>query len=269
MEIYWQCRFENPPKKITVGQKLTMFCDGEEGINLTKPLYIEFLKEQHKHSLSILKTFKIEEHFLALEVTPYRTGSFHHPFKITDGKQSLLIKDFSFSVQSVLKSQKESAQGPFGPFPALLPSWYKPACLLICIFLIISFSVFCYRFLKRRKLIQKILQRKSYLTPSKSFVIGLRKSQTEPIQAIKNLEQLFKTFLEDRFLIPARNHQTERIMKNLKKYHIQIYKKAGQNIHQVLNELSSANRKSADNKIFFELKKLCQNTVFLLDQKRR
>ena len=267
MENYWQCNLNNPPKTITVGQKLIMVCDGEKKINLTKPLQIEFLEEQHKHSLSILKTFKIEDHFLALEVAPYRTGSFNHPFKITDGKQSLLIKDLSFSVQSILKDQK--AQGPFGPFPAPFPSWYKPAWLLIFVFLIMGFGIFCYRLLKRKKFIQKILQRKTYLTPSKSFVIGLRKPQKDPIQAIKNLEQLFKTFLEDRFYIPARGHQTEQIMKNLKKYQIHAYKKEGQNIRQTLNELSSINKRNADNKTFFELKKLCQNIVFLLDHKRK
>ena len=227
--------------------------------------------EKHNYSLHVLKILNKEDHFLALEVTSYRTGEFKSPFIITDGEQSLVIEDFSFAVHSVLKAEKQQPkpQSPFGPFNPPLPLWYLTitifsfSCLAVCLF------IFLTRLFKRKKYIQKILNRNNHLNPSKAFILGLRKLKTESIQPIKNLEQLFKIFLEDLFFIPAVDQTTKQIMKNLKKHNYSVHKKEGQHLRQVLNELSCVNQKTIDKKTFFKLKKVCQKIVFLLDDKRK
>ena len=271
MENKWQCQFKKPPKQITVGQKLLMLCEGDTASNVKPPLRIEFLDKQQLYSLHVLKTLKQEENFLALEVSSYRTGEFNSPFIITDGKKELFIEGFSFSVQSVLNETKQPAQphGPFGPFKFSLPLWYWFSISMSLVFLFLCIFIFLNRLLKRKKFIQKVLKRKAYLSPSKFFTIGLRKQKENSFNSLKDLENLFKIFLEDLFFIPAINQTREQIMRNLKKYQYQVYKKEGQNLRQALNEFSSLQGKTIDNKSFFKLKKICQDIAFLLDKKKR
>ena len=267
----WQCSFNKPPEKITVGQKLLLLCRGDKAVSFKDSLRIEFLDNSQLYSLHILKALKKEDHFLALEVSSYRTGKFNSPFIITDGEKKLLIEGFSFSVQSVLSETKKPVQphGPFGPFKPPLPLWYLSAMTLVFLGLMSCLFIFFNRFLKRKNLIQKILKRKTYLSPVKFFILSLRKYKKDTPDAIENLERSFKIFLEDLLFLPAVNKTNEQIMNFLKRYHRQFYKKEGQKIRQVLNELSSLQHNAKDKKTFSKLKKICQETVFLLEKSRR
>ena len=271
METKWQCQFKDPPKSITVGDKLLLLCDGEARKNLQKPIRIEFLDGKRNYSLHVLKTLRTEERFLALEVTSYQTGAFNHPFKITDGKQSLVIDNLSFAVQSVLKETKKQPKphGSFGPFKPPLPIPHLTAILLTLLFATGAFLIFLNRAIKRKKYIQKILNRKTYFNPSKSFILGLRQKTKNSDYSGQKLEELFKQFLEDLFFIPAIDKTTEQIMKSLKQYHFPVYKKEGPDLRQLLNELSSLNQKTKFKKTFHKMKKVCQDMVFLLDNQRK
>lgn len=273
MKNDWQCRFKNPPKEITVGQKLILLCEGEEKTAFKNPIHIDFLDKSQNYSLYVLRTLNQEEHFIALEVTSYRTGEFKNPFIITDGEQKILIEDFSFSVQSVLgaKTGSAQAQGPFGPFTPPFHFWHLTAVIFSVLCLGICSLLFLNRLFKRKKYIQKILDRKNYLQASKSFIINLRKKDIDSGDYPKILERLFRVFLEDCFFIPAVNQTNKQIMKSLKKYQHLVYKKEGQNILQVLNELTDLNKKNelnqkiADRRNILKIKKICQKMVFLLD----
>ena len=76
----------------------------------------------------------------------------------------------------------------------------------------------------------------------------------------------FRVFLEDCLFIPAVNQSHRDIIKNLKKYQLALYKKEGANIRQILNEFSEAQKEKMDKKAYFELKKLCQKLVFLIEE---
>ena len=264
----WQCYFKRVPDKITVGDSLSLLCDGETQLGLTEPVKIEFLDKKHDYSLVVLETLKKEDYFLALKVAPYRTGRFKQSFYITDGKKKLQIDNVSFEVQSVLTKQEAKPYGPFGPFKLKPDLWYAFGVGFSIIVLAFFTSLFIYRFFKRKKFVQSVLNRQSHLNPSKFFVINLRKEQKDLSQSTKYLERLFKTFLEDCLFIPAVNQSHRQIIKNLKKYHSSLYKKKGVNIRQILNEFLSVNTNNLDRKTYFELKKLCQKLVFLLDEKK-
>lgn len=270
MENKWQCNFNKPPEQITVGQKLVMLCKGDQALSFNDPVRIEFLDNKQIYSLQVLKTLKKEDHFLALEVVSYRTGKFKSPFIITDGEKSLVIENFSFSVQSVLNKTKQPIKphGPFGPFKPPLPLWYLSTMILTLCFFTACIFIFLHRFFKRRKFIQKVLSRKTHLNPSKFFILNLRKQKKDSPHSLKILENLFKTFLEDLFFIPAVNQTNEQIMKSLKRYEYKIYKKEGQKINQILNEFSSLKQNTKNNKTFLKLKQVCQEMVFLLDTKK-
>ena len=271
MKNNWICQFQNSPKKITVGQKLIMLCEGEESISFNQPVHIQFLDKKQAYSLHVLKTLNTKEKgFLALEVTSYRTGEFKKPFILTDGNQKILIKDFSFSVQSLLNETKKSPQvhGPFGPFKPPIHLWYLSTISISFIFLFSCLCIFLYRLFNRKTFIKTILRRNTYTNSSKSFILGLRKQKNTPLESLKQLEFLFKTFLEDHFFIPAIKESNKQILKNLKRHQKAIYKKEGQTVFQILNEFSSLNTKSIDRNNFLKLKKVCQQTVFLLDKKK-
>ncbi|MCZ0932985.1 MAG: hypothetical protein OXJ52_07525 [Oligoflexia bacterium] len=264
----WQCYFKRAPNKITVGDSLNLLCDGDSKLDLTEPVKIEFLDKKQDYSLVVLKTLKREDYFLALQVTPYRTGRFEQSFYITDGKNKLQIDNLSFEVQSVLTKKEAMPYGPYGPFKLKPDLWYVFGIGLSLIVLTFFASLFAYRFFKRKKFAQSVLNRPSHLNPSKFFVVNLRKEQKDLIQSLKYLEHLFKIFLEDCLLIPAVNQSQGQIMKNLKKYHPSLYKREGANIRQVLNEFLAIDKGSLDRKTYFDLKKVCQKLVFLLDERK-
>ena len=261
----WQCFFKDAPKQITVGDTLNLFCDGETPLKLKSPIKIEFLDNSHDYSLVVLDTLKREDYFLALKTAPYRTGSFEQSFYITDGENKLQIDNLSFEVQSVLTQQSAQPYGPYGPF-RLNPDLLYMIGFGLCVFVLVFLSfLFFYRFLKRKRFVQSVLKRPAHLNPSKFFVLGLRKEQKDLIQSVGYLGSLFKAFLEDCLFIPAVDKSNKQIIKNLKKYHPFIYKQEGANIRQILNELSTAN-KNLDKKSYFEIKKLCQKLVFLIEE---
>ena len=183
----WQCYFKNVPNPITVGDSLNLLCDGETPIRLKEPLRIGFLDKKYDHSLVVLETLKKEDHFLALKVASYRTGPFNHSFFITDGENQIQIDNLSFEVQSVLTKKEVKPYGPYGPFKLKPDLWYVLGFGLSLIVLAVFTVLFSYRFFKRNKFIQSVLNRKSYVKPSKFFAINLRKEQN-------NLSQSLKTF---------------------------------------------------------------------------
>ena len=269
MENKWQCQLNPLPKQITVGQKLNLFCKGERAVSFKQPLSIRLKEEGLPYSLHILKTIKNKENLLILEVTSYRTGLFNSPFFISDGEKKVLVENLSFPVQSVLPESKQaiSPHGAFGPFKDPLPLWYWLSLSLSFVFLAVCMALFIRRLWKRKRFLQKVISRKTYLHPSKFFVRGLRKKEEDSQNYTKYMEDLFKTFLEDLFFIPAVNTDHKKIMKNLKKQHIQIYKKEGEAIRQVLNEFFALQDKSPNKQNLKKIKKLCQDTVFRLDEK--
>lgn len=267
MKGQWQCRLKNPPKTINVGDKLIMLCEGDKPSGLTSPLYLDPLKGD-PYFLLPFETLNVEEHFLAMRIVSYQTGEFNSPFIITDGKQELLIKDgLSFSVQSVLPAgETHQSIGPIGPFSSPKPSNLSLLLMLIVIFCVLCGILLClvlgvWRFLKRRAFIQKIVLRNQYLNPEKAFILALKQSK-QLNQTV--LDRLFKTFLENRFFIPAQNRKLKKILKALKKEHPSIYKKEGAFISRILNELSPAPA-PLDKESFLKLKKLVQEAVSYLN----
>ena len=267
MEQKWNCQFNSPPKSITVGEKLTLLCHGEQSLPLKDSIRIVSLDKKPLYSLYVLKTLKKKASFLTLEVASYRTGVFNSPFFITDGEQNLMVKNLSFAVKSVLKKPKEETEpyGPFGPFNPALPLWYIFVGIVILSCLIACISVFFYRIFKRKKFILTLLKRKTYLNPSKFFILHLRQEKTN---SIKRLEFLFKTFLEDFLKIPAIQKSSKQIMKNIKRHRYQMYKTQGQNLHQILKEFSNREKDITDKSTFLKLKQMCMDFIFLLEDKK-
>ena len=268
MASNWYCSFKDTPNSLTVGDTLSLLCSGETPIKFKEPLSLKFLDKKQDYSLVILETLKKEDYFLALKVSSYRTGDFKGSFYITDGKNQIQIDNLSFKTQSILTKKEVKPYGPYGPFRLKPDFWYVLSFGLSLTFLAVFALLFFYRFFKRNKFIQLVLNRKSYEKPSKFFAFNLRKEQSDLRESLKHLEMSFKVFLEDCLFIPAVNQSYKDIIKNLKRYQSAFYKKEGANIRQILNEFSSAKTNQIDKKAYFELKKLCQKLVFLIEESK-
>jgi len=261
MEKTWFCTLKEDHKSITVGDKLTLNCKGEA---LERPFKNQSLSLQTKkdHSLVLLKSLQTGKDSLSLQVTSYRTGIFEPPFLITDGMQSLKVNNLSFEVQSLLTEKDSKAHPAFGPFLTQNP-YFLFSVFFGCLFFSIL-ALFFYRFLKRTFFVKRLLKKRSTKSPSQTFVLSLRKEEEDRDKAVFDLEKNFKIFLEARLLINAKTQKS--IMKELKKYQAQIFKKYGLNIKQLLQEFEQKDEITWNHKSFIKLKKLSQELVFLIEE---
>ena len=264
MEKTWFCQIKSSAESITVGTPLDLFCNGE---SLDTPLEadklsIQFLKTQPDYSLLLLKSLKTEKNFLALKVTSYRTGFFQSPFYITDGEQSIKVENLSFQVQPLLTAKDKTAHPAFGPFLIKTPYSLISVFFISCFFILLG--LFFYRFLKRTLFVRRIFKRRASLLPSKAFILRLR--QEKESCNVLSLEKNFKAFLEEQLLIPVESQGTEKIMKNIKKYHPRLYQKSGLRIKQLLKEFLDRGQSEGIEKTYRKLKKMSQDLVFLIEE---
>ena len=257
------CSLKNSLQPITVGDPLVLVCKGAFSWDFKHPLFIEL--EDPDYSLVVLKTLKQEDSVVELLVTSYRTGLFAKNFRIGDGEQFLTVNDLSFEVQSVLSAQDKNPAPAFGPFKSagdsfvLLISWFFLLCVFSCIL------VFGYRFFKRKNFIAKVIKRRKSLNPAKNFIWNLRKEPKKTEKKIHHLENSFKFFLEDYFLIPAIHQKNATILKQLKHYHSKLKGEPLRKIQSLLYEFSHWDKESKDSH-YIQLKKICKGVVFSLQE---
>ena len=263
MEKTWFCQLKKREGPITVGDLLILNCEGDV---LETPLQKESLslQTQMNHSLVLLEPLKVEPHALSLKVTSYRTGLFESAFYITDGQQFVRAEGLQFQVQSLLTEKDQK------PYPGLGPFVQKNSSVLFSVFFLSCFvllsCLFFYRFFKRTQFVKNILKKRKSSQPSKTFVIQLRKEKPNLKDQVVYLENNFKVFLEEQLLIPVQSKSRQKIMKNIKIYHPRIYKKLGLRIDQLLKEFSVTESLDLDYKNFFQLKKISQDIVFLIEE---
>ena len=205
MNNTWFCEFKKAPKKITVGTKLHLACEGETPLPLKDNLRIEFPDKKDLYKLHVLKTLYKEKNYVDLEVTSYRSGPFQGSFKVTDGTNSFFVENFSFSVDSVLSQTKQISKphGPFGPWREPFPFWYIPSWIVTLILFFTLGFVVLNRFLKRKNFLEHVEKRIRKRRPSKVFIKALRKEDNESPEFVKEMEGLFRSFLENLFFYPC------------------------------------------------------------------
>ena len=261
----WTCALKNPPEKITVGDRLIISCEGETPVPLKGDLQIIFPKKEDAYRLRVLKTLHAEDSYADMEAAPYRTGSFQGSFIVTDGARGFTAEGFSLSVDSVLPEgagQAKKPHGPFGPWKEPLPLWYAAGWIFavslgaILIFLILR------RFFKRLRFIKKAKLRAGGRQPSKLFVKALRRSRP----SLKNLENLFKDFLENLCLIPARNRSPEQIMSDLKKYRPELHKRHGPALQRIFNEFEAFRNSPPPAAAASQIERSCCRLAFQLEE---
>ena len=262
----WNCATTEKLEKLTVGKKFTISCKGSEPLIFNENIKIIFPQKKDSYRLYVLKTLKKKPQSLDLQVVSYRTGIFDMPFVITDGENSVSTEGLFFSVESVL-SNNSKPHPPFGPWQNPWPLWYLSAWGL-SFFLLLAASFFFGRiFFKRKSFIEKINYRRGTNSPSKNFAKNLRKKDTADPEYIKKLEKLFKIFLEELLLIPARKKNPSVILRSLKKYNKILHKSHGKKLETLLNEMEEFKNKKIEETLSWEIQRNSLNLAFELEER--
>jgi hypothetical protein len=274
------CQIEIPKVKglddgaLTVGRKFLLNCKGPfatqlkpETIKNLKPenLQIQFAEKQSPYSLKILNNQFLTPEDLQLEVTSYTVGPFPaEPLKIKIGEETLELNGVHFEVHTVIE-KKDAAVEPYGPV-ALSMAWPMAvwlAALLLILFISAVVGLRIRRHWQRKSLLEELRQHDSALSPlaevhkqyrqwrrEKSFFYGVMAPTESLPDFLKDLESSLRLFLTRTFKVPALQWNDRLILKDIQKYHPEIYLQWGKDLRRLLAEMSKAreakNLKSQD-----------------------
>ncbi len=244
----------------TVGELFDLKCKGES-ISLN-PDQVKIKLEKNSYALKILKAETSPQGDWIFHVVSYQVGDYSKEeqlFEVTDGVNSLTLKNIRFQVNSVQDPQNPQKEpfGPYGPFVTPFP-WIAIYILIGIVSLSLLFGIL--KWWRRRKVKAQWNRMKSYdkpISPSTEYYGIIRKLERQidfefkfklTPEQVQNLSQelanAFKIFIVRQFQIPA----TELNAKDI----IELYKikwswKGSEHVHNLavlLNEMSKIKKNS-------------------------
>lgn len=154
MASKWSCQFAEDVNAVTVGQVMTLACDGE-GVTLDPATTRLVAVSQPEHTVKLIKA-EIENTKAQIQFVSYRVGEHKDvSLVLTDDKNFLEANPVSWTVKSVIDPQNPEAMKPFdsyGPWRISWPIWY----FVVLAILIVAIGFSLYRsvqiYLKNKKL---------------------------------------------------------------------------------------------------------------------
>lgn len=263
--------------EITVGRDFILHCQGEWPASLdVEKINLNLLPEQQ--FLLKLRKFEFRDRDSAdLYVVSYVAGKMEIPeLTLSAGEQTVSLGRLQFEVvSSIQEPAVDSAPeagtqatppqpqpfGPIGPAWIAWPIVYSLLLAALVTFLVSYFGVMIFRRQQRKRLLLEIADHDSALEPAQKFFQELRKlNRTSPLfyssedaiqkilrqdrekYALEALEQIngaLRLYLAREFKIPAFQWRDAAILKDLKKYHRNIYKKHGASLAVILKQLGA------------------------------
>lgn len=255
-----------PDGVITVGRHFILECQGEFPKNFKPEIWpIEFAENQNPHSLKILSANFLTPEKLQLEVTSYLPGAQQfQPLKFKSGEEKVDLGKVNFEVQSVIQKQEAQVE-PFGPM-ALAMSWPLTLWLTLGLILVLLATLVGLKlrtYFQRKNLIEDLRKHDSALSPlaevhkayrlwrrEKAFFYDEEVAAETLSEFQKEVDQAFRLFLTRTFKVPALKWTDRKILKDVKKYHPEIFESDGLELKKLMLEMSKAslakNLKSRD-----------------------
>ncbi|MFV8258890.1 hypothetical protein ACNQKP_13870 [Bdellovibrio bacteriovorus] len=264
-----QCKAEIPAveglkdNELTVGREFLLVCDGEFPRDLQQEKLHFVLKPEQKYQIKLLG-FEFRSPTLAdIKATAYTAGNI--PFEnlqLSDGVQTLDLGPIQYGVTSVLppppqnpgeQPVKQEPYGPIGPASIGVPMlyWGILAAFLGVIALIAITKI--YRVIQRRNMLERLREHDSALTPLSEFHQNYRRLQrANPVffgkdakkeeieQVLVETNKMFKLFLTRQFRVPALEWSERLVIKDIKKYHRNVYVEAGEGLLKLFHEYQHA-----------------------------
>ncbi|MGE5086862.1 MAG: hypothetical protein ACM3MG_11215 [Bacillota bacterium] len=266
-----QCKVEIPnvpglkENELTVGREFLLVCDGEFPKNLAQDKLQLVLKPEQKYSIN-LRGFEFRSSTQAdIKITSYTPGPVQFEnLQLTDGVQTVDLGPVSYKLESVIPPQQPPAPGqqpvkvepygPIGPMTISVPSlyWTILASVIGLVILVIATKVF--RIVQRRNMIERLKEHDSALSPLSQFHQSLRRMQRENtvffggapkaediVLCLDETRSMLKLYITRRYKIPALEWGPRLILKNLKKYHPNVYQDTGTELEKLMKEFVHAN----------------------------
>jgi hypothetical protein len=241
---------------LTVGTVFTLACEG--ALPKLKSDKLAFrLDEADKYKLQLL-SFEQNDNKALFKVTSYKAGEHHlKKVQLLDGDTAVILGDFDFTVESVLKKEeaKPEPYGPIGPMMLSLPWWYYG--LWAAFFLALAFWIFrrVKRRLEKKKLIEEINAFGSSLSPYHFFTQSVRRflreysffTQPDSLVALEErqkvleeMEKTYRIFIGRSFQVPALQWREDVFLKDIRKRYPGLFAEKGDEMKKIFHEYERA-----------------------------
>lgn len=269
----YQCKVEIPQvaglndNELTVGREFMLVCDGEFPKTLQQDKLQFVLPPEAKYSIHLMG-FEFRSPTQAdIKVTSYTAGA---PVKfenlqITDGTETLDLGQIQYQLVSVLppppppsgkpgeQAPKQEPFGPIGPMKIPVPMMYWAILAGVIGLFVLVLMTKIFRSVQRRKIIERLKEHDSALSPLAEFHQRFRRMQREntvffggtpksddiPL-ALDDTRHMLKLYITRRYKIPALEWSPRLILKDLKKYHPKVYQETGVELEKLVKEFLHA-----------------------------
>ena len=255
MTPLWTCQAVLPEQPLTVGQKYTVECRGEQVAWSNKELNL-VIPETQKFGLKVLKFDDITNTSVKFTGVSYQAGEMTLEKLILNDSSgnSAELGAWSIKVDSVIKGKQEPF-GPFGPFLMSWPIWLW--IVLASIFFALSGLLGWLYFLKKQKRdwAKIVNQYTTALLPYHQFYKDTRKilrsEDSDERLRLKKLEESFRLYFLRELEVPTLDQEPKWILKHLQKKNSQVGKDLKVEFLQVFREMRRA-QESKQNLAFKE-----------------
>ncbi len=245
----WYCKLSKNVE-ITVGEKLTLSCEGPtEGIAQDSLQIKDAQLTDEVPPLTLLQVQAYMPDKSEFTVTSYRTGD-HKSDQVVmyDGKNKVTLTGFDWSLKSVLKQDPTNPPQPVGSFPMWelsYPIWFW-ILLVVVIVNAIALPYLQFKKIKsRKKAFDDLKSLEAALNPLDTFFKSVRRMEkaleVEHISARGFADQIdkdLKIFLSRSLHIPAHIWGIRQILKEIKKRYPKIYRDHGDDIKKYFSEFA-------------------------------
>jgi hypothetical protein len=266
-----QCKLEIPKieglkdQELTVGREFFLSCDGEvpKTINRDKVHFV--LKPENKYQLQLLGFEFRTSSVVDLKVTSYLAGQHHvEGVQLTDGEFTVALAPVDFTVQTVLEPPaaptqpgeqpaKQEPYGPIGPAVIGIPLVYWASFLAVLSVMGLFAAFRFYRIAQRRRMLERLRQHDSALSPIAEFHQNMRRLARENTvffggegtaedvhRSLDEGHRVLKLYLTRKYRIPAMEWSDRLILNDIRKYHGKAYDEHGSDLKKILKEYSRA-----------------------------
>lgn len=250
-----------PDNELTVGREFILSCSGNFPHDLVQEKLQFVLADEQKYEIHLLG-FEFRSPTQAdLKVTAYQAIPVKlDNLKLSDGTHTVDLGPVQFPVKSVIEKPapsqngeqpaKQEPYGPIGPASVPVPTLYIAIALSLLGLVILFFVFKIIHAVQRRKMLLALRDHDSALSPLAQFHQSMRKLQRENsiffggiepeqahfLPALNELHRMLKLYLTRQYQVPALEWSDRLILRDLKKYHKNLFNAHGVELKQLLKE---------------------------------
>lgn len=244
------CKFNVATTTFKVADRFEMNCPTPEGITWKEKIWLEWPDEKQKYGIKILKTKSSTPSETVFEVAAYKPEKYDNvSLTLTDGISKVPVQAMTFEVLSVRTQEDIAPFESFGPLKVGYPLWFWVTIVLTVLLIAGGSMLILVRNARRRRLLDSLEQYNTMLSPFNQFSKDMRQifkrlqtthNRDEAQKVFQKIDEDFRLYLTRELRVPAMLFNNAQILKELKKYHRDIFKDLEPQFRKLLVELEKA-----------------------------